>query len=128
MNSILVFFRYPCWMTARLLLECGIDVNHLNINRDTALHIFARNSTISHRLRMIDLLYVAGVHLDYVNKQKQTALELIPNNQHEIIEELKKKMNVTRLKCLCAQRIRREEFFYQNSLLSKSLVNFVEKH
>ena len=129
-HSLCFFFfvRYPCWMTARLLLECDANVNSLNNDGNTPLHILLQSSTMSNVMKMIDLLCDAGAHLDYVNQQKQTPLELVPAYRYKIVEQLKKKMNVTQLKCLCAQIIRRKDLFYQDGILSSSLVNFVEKH
>ncbi len=76
---------------------------------------------------MIDLLCDAGAHLDYVNKKGQTPLESIYPLKISTIQCLKKRIDVIRLKCLCARIIRHQQFSIEN-ILSKSLVNFVQKH
>ena len=115
-------------MTVRLLLECGVDVNSMNTNGDTPLHALVRNPTTSNVLKILELLFDAGAHLDYANQQRQTPLQLVPAYRYKIVEQLKKRMHVAQLKCLCAQMIRRKEIIYQNGLLSSSLVNFLQKH
>ena len=61
-HSLCFFFfvRYPCWMTARLLLECDANVNSLNNDGNTPLHILLQSSTMSNVMKMIDLLCDAG--------------------------------------------------------------------
>ncbi|CAF3562034.1 unnamed protein product [Rotaria sp. Silwood1] len=118
---------YPCWMTARLLIDCSADVNALNFNENTPLHELVQSISSSNVLQIIDLLCNAGAHLDYVNKQGQTPLQLVSSSRIKIIERLKKKMDVIRLKCCCARLIRQQQFSYEN-IFSTSLVNFVRKH
>jgi Fem-1 family protein b len=113
-------------MTARLLIECGANVDTLDSNKNTPLHILVQNIPRSDVLKTIDLLCDAGAHLDYVNEEGQTALNSVPSFHIEISQHLKEKMGVTRLKCLCARLIQ-QQFSYQN-ILPTSLVNFVQKH
>lgn len=114
-------------MTTRLLIDCGADVNSVNIDGDTPMHILVKNLLTTNLFKIIDLLCDAGAHLDYVNKERKSPLESIAAYRVKLIERLKQKMNVVPLKCLCAQRIRREQIVYEN-LLSNSLVNFLQKH
>jgi len=114
-------------MTTRLLIDCGADVNALDIDGNTPLHILVRNTSSSNVIKIIDIFYNAGAHLDYVNKKGQTPLESVSSYRFKIIERLKKKMNVSRLKCLCARVIRQQQFSIE-TILSTSLVNFVHKH
>ncbi|CAF4175783.1 unnamed protein product, partial [Rotaria sordida] len=118
---------YPCWMTTRLLIDCNADVNALDLNGNTPLHTLVQNISSSNVLKTIDLLCNAGAHLDYVNKDGQTPLQLVPSFRIKIIERLKKKMDVICLKCCCARLIRQQQFSYQN-ILSNSLIAFVRKH
>ncbi|CAF4321042.1 unnamed protein product, partial [Rotaria sordida] len=64
---------------------------------------------------------------DYVNKDGQTPLQLVPSFRIKIIARLKKKRDVMCLKCCCARLIQQQQFSYQN-ILSNSLIDFVRKH
>jgi Fem-1 family protein b len=114
-------------MTTRLLIDCGADVDALNSNRKTPLHLVVQNRTSSNVLEIVDLLCNAGAHLDYVNKNGQTPLQSLRSYRCDMIEYLKEKMSVIRLKCLCARIVRQQQFPIEN-ILCTSLVNFVQKH
>jgi Fem-1 family protein b len=114
-------------MTTRLLIDCHADVNALDIDRNTPLHILVRNMSSMNVFKMIDLLCDGGAHLDCVNNKRQTPLESVSIYRLKTIEWLKTKITVFRLKCLCAQIIQRQQLSYENSL-SISLINFVQKH
>ena len=113
-------------MTARLLIDCHTDINALDIDGNTPLHILVRNISSMNVLKMIDFLCDSGAHLDYVNEKRQTPLESVAAYRSKTIERLKAKASVFRLKCLCAQIIQRQQLSYQN-ILSTSLVNFGSK-
>jgi hypothetical protein len=99
----------------------------LDANRNTPLHLVVQNCPSSTVSIMIDLLRDAGAHLDYVNKKGQTPFESISPLKISTMQCLKKRIDVIRLKCLCARIIRHQQFSIEN-ILSKSLVNFVQKH
>lgn len=122
-----MFVRYPCWMTTRLLIDCGADVDALDSNKNTPLHVLAGQIPSSNVLKIIDLLCNAGAHLDYVNRNEKTPVESVPLYHPMMIENLKKKMDISRLKCLCARVIRQQNFSIEN-ILSTSLVSFVQIH
>ncbi|CAF1113190.1 unnamed protein product [Adineta steineri] len=127
-NSFLDKITYPCSMTVRLLLICGANVDVLDLNKNTPLHIVVQNETISNEIiSIINLLYHAGAHLDHVNNKRQTPFELIPLFQNEVIQHLKQTIDIRSLKCICAQLIQRESLSYEN-LLPTSLINFIQKH
>ena len=113
-------------MTTRLLIECGANVDALDSNENTPLHVLIQKGRTSDVLKTIDVLCDAGAHLDYVNKEGQTALSSVSSFHIEISQYLKDKIGVVRLKCLCARLIK-QQFSYEN-ILSTSLVNFVQKH
>ncbi len=113
--------------TTRLLIDCGADVDALDANKNTPLHLVVQNFSLSTISIMINLLCNAGAHLDYVNKKGQTPLESISSLKIGTIQCLKKRIDVIRLKCLCARVIRHQQFSIEN-ILSTSLVNFVQNH
>ncbi len=121
-------FRYPCHKTIGLLLQCGANVDATDSERDTPLHLIAqRTSDIENILFIINLLCdTGGAHLDCVNEQGETPLDLASNIH--VKKHLREKIGVGRLKCLCARFIRQGEIPFQNYQLSSSLVNFIEHH
>ncbi|CAF4425000.1 unnamed protein product [Rotaria sp. Silwood2] len=71
--------KYPCLHTARLILQCGADVNAIDAIRNTPLHIFVSNSTIVDDT-IIQYLCNAGAHLDYVNALGETPIDVAKNS------------------------------------------------
>lgn len=114
-------------MTFRLLVNCGGDIDSLDSKKNTPLHIVVQNNSIPNVFIIMDILHNFGAHLDYVNDNNQTPIDLIQPCQNEIIEHLKRKMGVRRLKCICAHLIQNKCLFYEN-FLSKLLISFVQKH
>ena len=114
-------------MTTRLLIGCGANVNVFDSDGNTPLHNLVKNISTTDVFKMIDLLYNAGAHLDYINSKGQTPLQLVPLLPIKIIEHLKKKMDVIRLKCCCARLIRQQKLSYEN-IFSTALICFIRKH
>jgi len=114
-------------MTARLLVNCEANVDILDSNKNTPLHILVQSSLTFDVIGIINILCDSGAHLDHVNNNGQIPLDLIPTFQKEIIQYLKEKMGIRRLKCICARLIQKECLEYQE-FLSASLINFIQKH
>jgi hypothetical protein len=64
-------------MTIDLLIHCGADVDAMDFDGNTPLHILLRNFSPSYVFKIIDILCNAGAHLDYVNKKGHTPLKLV---------------------------------------------------
>lgn len=125
---MLVVFSYPCALTVRFLLSCGLYVDCLDIYRNTPLHRLMQNPSSIETIMIIgDLFCEFGAHLDQVNNRGEIPLEVIPITHKEISRYLKEKMGVRQLKCICARLIRQETLIYQN-YFSNSLLNFIDKH
>ncbi len=120
--------RYPCHKTVGLLLQCGANVDAIDSERNTSLHLIAqRKDDIENILFIINLLCdTGGAHPDCVNNQGQTPLDSAFNIH--IKTHLREKIGVGQLKCLCARLIRQREITFQDYKFSSSLVNFIEKH
>jgi hypothetical protein len=118
-------------MTVRLLVFCGVDVDAMDSERNTALHILVRNRECDNATAIIDFLCNnAGAHIDFADHNGNSPIEYhdtIQPYMHPKIQRLRHKMGVTRLKCRCAHLVKYGKLSYQG-YLSSSLVNFVHKH
>ncbi|CAF2090659.1 unnamed protein product [Rotaria magnacalcarata] len=123
-ESISFLNDYPCWITTRLLIGCGANVNVFDSDGNTPSHNLVKNIPMTNVLKKINLLYNADAHLDYINNKGQTPLQSMPLLHIKIIEHLKKNMDVIRLKCCCAKLIRQQKFSYEN-IFSTALVGFI---
>ena len=67
----IICFRYPSWRTAGLLINCYVNIDTLDVDNNTALHVLVQNRSIweINVLAIIDLLCNAGAHLDVVNRK-----------------------------------------------------------
>ena len=115
--------RYPCLFTARLLLDCGVDIDARDAGRNTPLHILAADGSEPDEA-LVDLLCDRGAHLDCVNAMGETALDIASCPQMAML--IKGRMQIS-LKCLCARLIRKNGIPFEGSF-GTSLAKFVEEH
>jgi Fem-1 family protein b len=122
---------YPCLMTARLLVSCGIDVDAMDSKDKTPLHILTQNYESDRSLAIIDFLCnTTDVHMDFADINGNTPIEYSGSTSiHRIprVKRLQQKMNVTSLKCRCAHLAKYGKLPYKECL-SSSLVKFIQKH
>ncbi|KAK9498138.1 hypothetical protein O3M35_004016 [Rhynocoris fuscipes] len=120
--------RFPCALTAKLLIKCGADVNDLDINRNSPLHIIAsyqkpiRNFVTLHTI--ITLLIEAGAHVDIVNTRGEIPTDTATTGITEIILRTQSKPS---LKCLAARAINMYYISYKGQV-PEALVPFIELH
>ena len=124
----MIFFRFPNESTLRLLLACGsrwLDfdaVEHSHGN--TPLHLICKNSNNSD---MTELLLRSGCHIDSVNKDGQTPFHYSRNFKLRTLYSSSK--NLSKLKCLCAHLIVKEQLNIDGLGASTSMLNkFVVLH
>ena len=67
---------YSCWVTARLLIGCGADVDTLDVNKNTPLHLLVQNSPSLDFIMVSNILCDFDAHLDHVNNQRQIPLRV----------------------------------------------------
>ncbi len=126
-DIVFQLFRYPCSKTIHLLIQFGVDIDQMDKERNTSLHLLIKTNDKSSQIyQLIDLIYHYGhAHLDFLNIYNQTPIQL--TNQTQIQKYLKDKKKIFNLKCLCATFIQLKQIPFQ-FYLNKSLSQFVSKH
>lgn len=122
-ECVFLIFRYPCLLTARMLVQCGADINATDSIRSTPLHILVSNWITCDEI-LLKFLCDNGAHLDCVNTLRETAMDLISNGN--TMQLLKSKMKLS-LKCICARLIQNSNVSYHGKI-PISLTKFVEEH
>ncbi|KAJ7311135.1 hypothetical protein JRQ81_006738 [Phrynocephalus forsythii] len=119
---------FPNALVTKLLLDCGADVNVVDHEGNTPLHVIVQyNRPISDFLTLHSIiisLVEAGAHTDMTNKQKKTPLDKSTTGVSEIL--LKTQMKLS-LKCLAARAVQVYHINYHNQI-PKTLEEFVEFH
>ena len=119
---------FPNAQVTKLLLDCGAQVNAIDHEGNTPLHVIVQyNRPISDFLTLhaiIINLVEAGAHTDMTNKQKKTPLDKSTTGVSEILLKTQMKMS---LKCLAARAVRQHQITYRNQI-PKTLEEFVEFH
>ncbi|GLH16560.1 Protein fem-1 homolog B [Gryllus bimaculatus] len=117
-------FTFPCASAARLLIECGADVNAMDIKRDTPLHIIAahRNGYVASSI--ISLLINAGAHVDVVNVLGETPFDIAYTDL--ALDILQSQIPLS-LKCLAAKVVMDYDIAYENEV-PRTLIEFIELH
>ncbi|PSN51229.1 Protein fem-1 B [Blattella germanica] len=120
--------KFPCKATAKLLIQCGADVNAMDRNRNTPLHIIVSyQKPISDFLTLHSIimdLTEAGAHMDSVNAQGETPFEAATTGVAEIILRAQTKLS---LKCMAAKAVKTYNLTYQGQV-PQSLESFIELH
>ncbi|KAL1129561.1 hypothetical protein AAG570_012506, partial [Ranatra chinensis] len=127
--------KFPCSATAKLLIQCGADVNAMDSNRNTPLHII-----VSYQKHISDFITLhsiikelteAGAHIDTVNMNGKTPFETASTGKTmwfsgvaEIILRTQSKLS---LKCLAARAIQDYKILY-HGLVPESLQSFIHLH
>nr|XP_018898365.1 PREDICTED: protein fem-1 homolog B-like isoform X2 [Bemisia tabaci] len=120
--------KFPCLATAKLLIQCGADVNAMDSSRNTPLHVIVCvQKPINDYLTVhsiIKELTEAGAHIDTVNKDGKTPFEAATRGVAEIILSMQRQLS---LKCMAAKVVKQNNIPYQG-LVPKALESFIELH
>ena len=119
---------FPNAILARLLIKCGSDVNAVDNEKNSALHVIVKYAKpISDFLTLHNIIMVllnAGVHTDMCNKEGKTPIEISTTGVAEII--LRTQTNIS-LKCICARAVKKNQVVYKGQL-PIALEEFVDIH
>ncbi|XP_074598395.1 protein fem-1 homolog A-like [Brevipalpus obovatus] len=113
---------FPNLGVARLLLECGADVDAVNNEFCTPLHLATEKFYKTSSTHLYDLLLANGAHLDRVSGHG-----LRPINQLKSFDSTFNPINHISLKCLAARTVVAEKINY-HGLVPPELENFLKIH
>ncbi|XP_019768802.1 protein fem-1 homolog B isoform X2 [Dendroctonus ponderosae] len=120
--------KFPCAETTRLLIRCGANVNAMDNERNTPLHVIVNyHKAISDFLTLHSIitdLTENGAHTDIVNNKGETPLESSTTGVAEII--LKTQIKIS-LKCMAANAVKVNNIPYRG-LVPSGLDEFIELH
>ncbi|XP_011314979.1 protein fem-1 homolog B [Fopius arisanus] len=120
--------KFPCAATARLLIECGADVNAMDNERNTPLHVIVTyTKPISDFMTLHGIileLIEAGAHMDIVNSQGETPYDAATTGVTEIILRTQTKLS---LQCMAAKAVKTYNLSYSGNV-PRSLESFIELH
>ena len=124
----MVFFRFPNKSALELLLACGsrwLDVDAVeHSGGNTPLHFFCGTST---KREVLEVLLKSGCHTDFVNKYGLTPFDYVADRELKTLDPSGK--NPSKLKCLCARLVAKEQLDLNRFGASTSVLNkFVVLH
>lgn len=122
-SSLKEHLHFPNLAVCELLVECGIDIDALDANRNTPLHILLTKGHAE--LNILQYLLNAGSHIDARNNKGKTAIEL--SRCLKIRQEIRSIGIVSMLQCIAAQSIVKHKINYQG-FVPKRLEPFIELH
>ncbi|CAG2235781.1 Protein fem-1 homolog A-A,Protein fem-1 homolog CG6966,Protein fem-1 homolog A,Protein fem-1 homolog B,Protein fem-1 homolog A-B,Protein fem-1 homolog C [Mytilus edulis] len=113
---------FPSADVAQLLMDVGADVNAIDLDGNSPLHIASSNRPC--RSEVIRTLLRNGAHLDRCNKDRKTPMQLIRGMS---INDIVSPLNYLTLQCLSARKIVKCNISYKGQI-PKKLENFIEMH
>ncbi|XP_017759150.1 PREDICTED: protein fem-1 homolog B [Eufriesea mexicana] len=120
--------KFPCAGTAKLLIRCGADVNAMDNERNTPLHVIVSyGEPISDFMTLHSIimgLIDAGAHMDTVNSEGKTPYDAVTTGVAEIILRSQTKLS---LKCMAAKVVNTYNLSYCGNV-PRSLESFIELH
>ena len=134
-NTLLHWFARPCRYSSysysgavKLLLNAGFNVNAINGNGNTVLHIVATLKPSDDKIHlltdMLQVLFDGGAHHDFVNNDHKTPMDMAETDEARLILSKRRKLE---LKCISARAVKRFGIPYLG-LVPKILEKYISMH
>ena len=122
------YSSYSYSEAVKLLLNAGFNVNAINGNGDTALHIVATLKPSDDKIHlltdMLQVLFDGGAHHDFVNNDGKTPMDMAGTDEARTILSERRKLE---LKCISARAVKRFGIPYLG-LVPKILEKYISMH
>ena len=118
----------PCLQAVNLLLNEGFNVNVVNDEGNTPLHIAVmlepRNDKLYLVTEILQLLFYGGAHHDFVNNDGKTPMDMAGTDEARMILSERRKLE---LKCISARAVKKFGIPYLG-VVPKILENYISRH
>ena len=118
----------PCLQAVNLLLNEGFNVNVVNSEGNSPLHIAVtlepRNDKIYLLTEILRLLFDGGAHHDFVNNYGETPMDMAGTDEARMILSERRKLE---LKCISARAVKKFGIPYLG-VVPKILENYISRH
>ena len=118
----------PCLQAVNLLLNEGFNVNVVNNEGNSPLHIAVtlepRNDKIYLLTEILRLFFYGGAHHDFVNNDGKTPMDMAKTDEARMILSERTKLE---LKCISARVVKRFGIPYLG-VVPKILENYISRH
>ena len=122
------YSSFPSIKTVSLLLSCGANVNALDDNGDTALHVCMRQLTSDVESGLVEqtaqVLLAHQVHVDTRNKKRESVTDM--SSAHPSLAGLRL-FDYVSLKCLASTVIRQHNIPFEDEIPA-NLIPFLQLH
>ena len=113
----------------KLLVNVGFNVNAVNNNGDTALHLAVtlepwEDEHIQFITEILQLLFNGGAHHDFVNNDGKTPMDMAGTDEARMILSERRKLE---LKCICARAVKKFGIPYLG-VVPKTLEKYISMH
>ena len=113
----------------KLLVNAGFNVNAVNNNGDTALHLAVtlepwEDEHIQFITEILQLLFNGGAHHDFVNNDVKTPMDMAGTDEARMILSERRKLE---LKCICARAVKKFGIPYLG-VVPKTLEKYISIH
>ena len=118
-----------CTAAVKLLVNAGFNVNAVNNNGDTALHLAVTSERwddehIQFITEILQLLFNGGAHHDFVNNDGKTPMDMAKTDEARMILSERRKLE---LKCISARAVKKFGIPYLGEV-PKTLEKYISMH